>query len=193
MRNIEPGFHVFGSDGVEIGTVANCSREFCEVNTGVLGLGQPIYVPMDAVTQTEGNNIYLNVSSERVGELNWSERPTGGSESCATTYAGTMPTQPSERATATGEATPSGAPSASELSPAAIMSVGRGWPVICSEGKHVGNVVASRPDGLVMERGWFIFRHEVLVPARTIERIDDVGHRVYLGVDCAAVNRFQSV
>lgn len=185
MRNVEPGFRVVGSDGNEIGTISNCSRQYCEVTTGILGLGHPLYVPMDAISQTEGNTVFLNVSSERVGELNWSEPPEGGRESCPTGFYGTMPSEQ----TPAGPATPG----VNELAPATLESVGRGWPIICSEGKQVGTVAAARPDGLVMERGWFIFRHTSFVPAQTIERIDDVHHRVFLAVDCAAVNRFRSV
>ncbi|MGH2460612.1 MAG: hypothetical protein ACRDIY_17300 [Chloroflexota bacterium] len=183
MRNLEPGFHVIGSDGTEIGTIANCSREYCEVTTGILGLGQPIYVPMDAITQTQGNSVFLNVSSQRVADMNWTQRPVG--ETCATGYYGTMPAGQAEPAPTT--------PETGALSPSAIEAVGRGWPIICSEGKQVGTVASTRPGGLVMERGWFIFRQRVLVPARTIERIDDIGHRVYLAVGCGAVNQFPSV
>lgn len=191
MRNVEPGFHVIGSDGTEIGTIANCSREYCEVTTGILGLGQPIYVPMDAITQTQGDNVYLNVSSQRVADLNWSQRPTGGGETCSTGYYGTMPAE--QVSTASETAPLAEQPTTSTLQPAAIEAVGRGWPVICSEGKQVGTVASTRPDGLVMERGWLIFRHQVLVPAQTIQRIDDVGHRVYLAVGCGTVNQFHSV
>ena len=184
MRNVEPGFLVVGSDGTEIGTVANCSREYCEVTTGILGFGRPIYVPMDAITQTEGNRVFLDISSEGVREMNWSRRPSGGGEACATSYYGTMPA---------GQTEPSATPGVGELAPSAIEAVGRGWAIICSEGKQVGTVASTRPDGLVIERGWFIFRHQVLVPARTIQRIDDVGHQVYLSVGCGEVNQFQAV
>lgn len=184
MRNLEPGFRVVGSDGKEIGKIAHCGREYCEVDTGILGLGGPIYVPMDAINQTEGNVVFLNVSSERVGEMNWSEPPAGGRESCHVTYAGTMPAEQTVE-------TPPSSVAETELTPAAVESVQPGWPVICGEGKQVGTVASTRPDGLVMDRGWFIFRHQVLVPVQTIERVDDVHHRVYLGVGCATVNNFR--
>lgn len=203
MRNVEPGFRVVSSDGNEIGTIANCARQYCEVNTGILGLGHPLYVPMDAIRQTEGNTVFLDVPSDRIGELNWEHPPAGATEACPTGLYGTMPERPATPTAQTGEATgtPAAAagqapatppPSVNELTPSTLASVQEGWPVICAEGKQVGTVSRARPDGLVMERGWFIFRHDVVVPAQAIERIDEVQHRVDLAVGCAAVNQFHS-
>ena len=202
MRNIEPGFRVVGSDGREIGTVASCTRSYCEVDTGILGLGHPLYVPLDAIQQTEGNTVFLAESSERVGELNWEQPPAGVGEP---SYYGTMPSQQTSEAMP-GEVTepiaapvPGPAPAASpprspgELSPAAIQSVQPGWTVMCSDGRKVGTVVSARPDGLEMERGWFIFRHRLMVPGRTIGHVDEMHQLVYLNVDCGTVNRFHSV
>jgi hypothetical protein len=191
MRNVEPGFRVVGSDGTEVGTVARCARQYCEVTTGLLGLGSPLYVPMDAIRQTEGNTVYLNVPSDRLGEMNWSQPPAGVAEGCPTGYYGPMPIErPAEVPTAAGPAAPT-AP-AGELTPAALALVQRGWPIICAEGREVGKVASVRPDGLIMERGWFIFRYRSIVPARAIRHVDDVQHRVYLGVSCREVDRFES-
>jgi hypothetical protein len=203
MRNIEPGFRVVGSDGREIGTVASCTRTYCEVDTGILGLGHPLYVPLDAIQQTEGNIVILGESSERVSELDWSRPPAVAGQP---EYYGTLPAEQTAEATPGGVTEPVAAPAPGvvspgappprtpgELSPAAILSVQPGWKVMCSDGRQVGTVASARPDGLEMERGWFIFRHRLLVPRRTIGHVDEMHHLVYLNVDCATVNRFHSV
>ena len=199
MRNVEPGFRVVGSDGNEIGTIANCAREYCEVNTGILGLGHPLYVPMDAIQQTAGNTVFLNIPSDRIGEMDWSHPPETAATASTTGYYGTMPAEHAAEGTPTtgGETTPTAGQSAAtaegRLSPAALETVQPGWMVICSEGKEVGKVAESRPEGLVMERGWFIFQHNVLVPAQAIQQVDEMHHRVYLSVGCAAVNQFRTI
>lgn len=192
MRNIEPGFRVVSSDGQEIGTIAICSREYCEVNTGILGLGHPLYVPMSAIAQTEGNTVYLNVPKAQIPE-SWSQAPTA--PACPAGLYGTMPAQSAtgSESTATGEATPPapGREEAARLSPAALQAVQPGWPVICAEGKEIGKVVRARPNGLEVERGWLIFRQRLLVPAEAIRLVDEIEHKVYLDVGCAAVARFR--
>lgn len=193
MRNVEPGFRVVGSDGTEVGTVASCDRQSCRVNTGILGLGSPIYVPMDAIQQTEGDTVYLNVPSDRIEEMGWSQPPVGAAESCTTGYNGTLPSDESTGSMPSGPTTRLSETSRGKLSPAVIESVQPGWSIICAEGKEIGKVASARPDGLVMDRGRFIFRYRAMVPANTIREIDDVHHLVYLSVDCAAVDRFHSV
>ncbi len=192
MRNVEPGFRVVGLDGVDVGTVASCTRDYCQVNTGILGLGSPLYIPMDAIRQTEGDTVYLDVPSERIQEQGWDRLPAGAAEGCATGYYGTMP---GVEATPTGVSTTGAHPteeSQTKLAPSALQSAQPGWPIICSEGREVGRVAAVRPDGLVMERGWLFFRYRSIVPARAIRQIDTTTQRVYLSVDCAAVHRFHS-
>jgi hypothetical protein len=193
MRNVEPGFRVVGFDGVDVGTVASCTRDYCQVNTGILGLGSPLYVPMDAIRQTEGNTVYLDIPSDRIPEQGWDRPPAGAVEGCATGYYGTLPGgEPTGASASTAGVHPTQT-SVAELSPAALQSAQRGWPIICSEGREVGRVASVRPDGLVMERGWLFIRYRSIVPAQAIRQIDAVGHRVYLSVDCAAVRRFHSV
>ncbi len=197
MRNLEPGFKVVGSDGKEIGTIANCGRDYCEVNTGVLGLGHPVYVPMEAVRDTEGNTVYLNVPSDQLDEKNWQQPPEGVEGTChpaqagqpaeqGVTYAGTIPAAPLPTA-------PTAEPTEVAPQPPTfnLQTIQRGWPVFCSDGKQVGTVADVRPDSLVMSRGWFIFQHKVMVPRDAVSRVEN--DRVYLNVGCNTVNRFRSV
>lgn len=198
MRNIEPGFRVVGSDGKEVGTIASCARSYCEVNTGILGMGHPIYVPMDAVTQTEGNTVYLNTSSDQISERGWSEPPVGAEQTCGPTYVGTMPTSATTEPSPTGgpqtppaETIATGATAELAESTTTAPTIHRDSTVICSDGKTVGHVTDVRPDSFVMSRGWFIFKHDVVVPNSAIRRV--ANNRVYLNVGCAAVNEYPSV
>ena len=190
MRNMEPGFKVVGSDGKEIGTIANCHRTYCEVNTGILGLGHPVFVPVDAVASVQGESIYLNVPSDRIGEMNWKQPPPGEENTChptqVGTFAGTMPASPLPTA-------PTGQPGAATETPIAtnLQTIQKGWPVICAEGKEVGKVTEVLSNALVMSHGWFIFQHKSKVPVDAISRIEN--HRVYLNVGCSAVKHFPSV
>lgn len=211
MRNVEPGFRVVSADGQEIGTIASCYREYCQVTTGILGLGHPLYVPMAAIGQTEGNTVYLTVASDRISQLDWSQPPAGASaESCAAGYAGTMPTQsqtrPGHGVRQAIEEAPAGvsgaardpqpaspAASVSPLMPSTLESIPPGWPVICAEGKKLGTVAAGRPDGIVLRQGWFVFQRQRFVPATAIARVDEINHEVDLAATCADVNRFPSV
>jgi len=183
MRNLEPGFKVVGSDGKEIGTIANCGRTYCEVNTGILGLGHPAFVPLDAVTSVDGDSVFLNVPSDRIGAMNWQQPPAGEENTChptqAGTFAGTMSASPLPT-------TPTGPAVAAKL-----QTIQKGWPVICADGKEVGKVTEVLSDALVMSNGWFIFEHKSKVPASVISQIEN--RRVYLNVGCNAVNHFPSV
>ncbi|HLG51012.1 MAG TPA: hypothetical protein VKY56_05165 [Chloroflexota bacterium] len=185
MRNIEPGFRVVGSDGREVGTIASCTREYCEVDTGILGLGRPLFVPMDAIRQTDGTTIYLAIPGEQVAQMPWEQPPPGATAGCSTGGQGaTMPA---------GQAAPAATAVSPALGPAALATARPGWPVICTEGRVIGKVSAVRPDGLDVERGWFIFRQRVRIPARAIRNIDAVERKVFLDVSCAAVDRFPAL
>lgn len=79
---VRPGDTVVGTDRGVIGSVERVEPETadCEahlaVSTGLLGLGSSLAIPLDAVTNRAGGDVYVNVPKAAVAGLGWTEAPT---------------------------------------------------------------------------------------------------------------------
>ena len=60
---IQPGSHVFTSDGAELGTVIRVEPTTIIVKTGGL-LGDEIQVPRSLVAEVEGSHVELSVTKD---------------------------------------------------------------------------------------------------------------------------------
>lgn len=179
MRNIQPGFQIVGKNGEEIGKIASCNRDYCEVTTGFLGLGKTLFVPLDAITTSRGTIVYVNATADQVQQLGWDKPPVGRG---AAQYYGTMPSgnvSEAIEAAAEDRATP------------LLSYIREGWPVTCAEGKEVGRVAAILPQSFILEEGPPFQHTHKRVPARDVSRVE--GTRVYLNIGCGGVAQLEVV
>jgi hypothetical protein len=79
-------------NGNQIGNISSVGRDYFHVITGLLGLGENLYVPIDAVDHCDGTNCFLSISSDEARSRGWTTRPS------AETFAGAAP-----RAAAAGQ------------------------------------------------------------------------------------------
>lgn len=140
----EVGDQVFSSDRHKIGNVSAIDDNHLHVQTGFLGLGQPLIIPFSAISQVTDRNIYLSYTrdelSRHAGE--WSTGATH--EPAATTAA------------------PAAAPAAAAAAPAAMAPERRttlapselvGKKLCASDRKEVGSIVDSNPNYLLVRTG----------------------------------------
>jgi uncharacterized protein (TIGR02271 family) len=85
-------------NGKQIGSISGVGRDYFHVITGLLGLGQDLYVPINAVDHCNQTCCYLSMTTEDVKGRGWTTRPT------AETFAG------AERAATAGRTCPPEAP-----------------------------------------------------------------------------------
>lgn len=74
------GDTVTGSDRGSIGTVpavlADAEVPHMQVSSGVLGLGDKLYIPLEAVVQRAGSEVFVNIPKLVAAKMPWHEPPT---------------------------------------------------------------------------------------------------------------------
>ena len=75
----EPGTHVFGSDGEEIGKVAGAGPDYFQIKQGGLFHKEDIYIPLESITGTAlgGDGVMINLTKDEIANGDWSQPPTG--------------------------------------------------------------------------------------------------------------------
>ena len=74
-EQFQKGADVYSSDGQKIGSISDIGPNYLHVTTGFLGLGRDLFVPFDAVSRSERDNVYLNVFKDRIEQMGWDRRP----------------------------------------------------------------------------------------------------------------------
>lgn len=78
--DIAPGDSVVGSDRGKVGTVdqvhAGEPVPYMTVSTGVLGIGAKLHIPLEAVVQRAGDEVFINIPKLVVAKMPWHEAPT---------------------------------------------------------------------------------------------------------------------
>ncbi len=81
------GHNLCDVNGKQIGSISGVGRNYFHVVTGLLGLGQDLYVPIDAVDHCSRSCCYLNITADEVRSRDWTTRPaaemTAGTERAA--------------------------------------------------------------------------------------------------------------
>jgi uncharacterized protein (TIGR02271 family) len=66
---VREGMDVFDNNDEKIGTLAESVGGYMRIPSGFLGLGKEHHVPLSAVRDVDGGEIHLNVSKDRLDEL----------------------------------------------------------------------------------------------------------------------------
>jgi uncharacterized protein (TIGR02271 family) len=66
---VREGMDVFDAEDEKIGTLAESVDGYLRVPSGFLGMGKEHYVPFSAISEVHGDEIHLNVSKDRLDEL----------------------------------------------------------------------------------------------------------------------------
>jgi len=78
MDQVHAGMDVYDADDQKIGTVSEQAEGYLRVPTGFLGLGTEHYIPLSAIRDVKGQEIYLSVAKDRLEELTSTSAETGG-------------------------------------------------------------------------------------------------------------------
>ena len=73
-QDIQVGWDVYGSDGDKIGDVSDIGDNYLLLTKGFL-FTKDIYVPFSAVTGTDQDRVYLNVSKDQIENMGWDQAP----------------------------------------------------------------------------------------------------------------------
>jgi len=73
---IHEGMDALDRDGGKIGKVGEmlAGGRYFKLDAGVLGMKE-YYVPLDAVTEVRSDDVYLNVTRDRLNDMGWDRRP----------------------------------------------------------------------------------------------------------------------
>jgi len=74
-ENLVAGVDVYGSDNEKIGTVADIGQNYFLVQKGWLFI-KDLYLPTSAITQADGNNVYLNLTKQQAEQMGRDELPS---------------------------------------------------------------------------------------------------------------------
>ena len=66
--SVRAGMHVVGADGKEVGTVKEVRDKDFLINRP---MRRDVYAPFDAIQNVNGDRVTLNVSSDKVDNMNW--------------------------------------------------------------------------------------------------------------------------
>jgi uncharacterized protein (TIGR02271 family) len=69
MDKVREGMDVFDAKNEKVGTLAETSDGYMRVTSGFLGLGKEYDVPLSAIRDVQADEIHLNVSKDRLDEL----------------------------------------------------------------------------------------------------------------------------
>ncbi len=67
------GKELYTSDNRDIGRVAGVGPDYLEVTTGIAGLGNRLFVPIDAIDRCTRDRCYANVSYDRLQSMGWNQ------------------------------------------------------------------------------------------------------------------------
>lgn len=79
---VAAGDEVIGSDRGKVGTVDAVHAEptdgvpYMTVSTGVLGIGGKLHIPLEAIVQRSGNEVFINIPKLVAGKMPWHEPPS---------------------------------------------------------------------------------------------------------------------
>jgi uncharacterized protein (TIGR02271 family) len=73
-RDIRPGTDVYCADNKKLGSVTDVAPDYIHVEKGFL-FTKDIYIPQSAISNFDGNRVYLNVGCDRIDSMNWWDRP----------------------------------------------------------------------------------------------------------------------
>lgn len=82
---IRPGAAVVAADGDRIGEVREVREGHIVVDRGLLG-GDDLYVPVDALTDTDRDPVRLNLPADEVDSQGWHVRPSSSFEHATPAY-----------------------------------------------------------------------------------------------------------
>jgi hypothetical protein len=74
---IQAGWEVYSNDGQRVGSVLTVESEYLEMELEVLG-GSVLAVPLSAVQSADTGRVELDVPSEEIGQMGWTEPPAVG-------------------------------------------------------------------------------------------------------------------
>lgn len=66
--SVRVGMHVVGADGKEVGTIKEVRANDFLINRP---MRRDVYAPFDAIQNVNGDRVTLNVSSDKVDNMNW--------------------------------------------------------------------------------------------------------------------------
>ena len=72
---VRDGMDVFDANNQKVGTVAEAGEGYLRVPTGFLGMGKEQYIPLSAIGSVDGEAIHLNVTRDRLDELEYAGAP----------------------------------------------------------------------------------------------------------------------
>jgi len=70
------GHNLCDVNGSNIGKVVGAGPNYLHVTTGILGLGENLYIPIESIDHCTRDCCYLNVTTDQVRRAGWRERPT---------------------------------------------------------------------------------------------------------------------
>ncbi len=76
-NSFQHGYTCYSYDNEKIGTISDVGATHFKCDTGFLGLGKDFYIPFTSVDHVEGDRVYLNVSKDRLNQMNWDRQPVG--------------------------------------------------------------------------------------------------------------------
>ena len=78
VDQVHEGMDVYDGDDQKIGTVSEQADGYLRVPTGFLGMGTEYYIPLSAIRDVKGQEIYLSVPKDRLEELTSPTSETDG-------------------------------------------------------------------------------------------------------------------
>jgi uncharacterized protein (TIGR02271 family) len=78
MDQVHEGMDVYDADDQKLGKVSEQADGYLRVPTGFLGLGTEHHIPLSAIRDVKGQEIYLSVPKDRLGKLTSTSAETDG-------------------------------------------------------------------------------------------------------------------
>ena len=73
-QQVREGMDVLDRNGEKIGKAGETQGQFFNVDAGFLGTKE-YWVPLDAITDVQGDAVYLNVNKQDIDSMGWDRRP----------------------------------------------------------------------------------------------------------------------
>jgi uncharacterized protein (TIGR02271 family) len=88
MAQVREGMDVLDRNGDKIGKAGETVGEFFNLDAGFLGTNE-YWVPFDAVSEVQGDAVFLNVNKQDIDGMGWHQKPDAAGRTRATTGATT--------------------------------------------------------------------------------------------------------
>lgn len=75
QQELMPGATVYGADGEKVGTVAGVGGSYVVVEKGFF-FPKDYYIPVNAITESNENAVYLSVTKDAALDQGWDQEPT---------------------------------------------------------------------------------------------------------------------